>query len=647
MNHIFSTIRTQFHHITSARSESPRLTRGDSTSAISSPLTHTSDQTINILITAVWFGLVTGLIEGVGLVTLRELGWLPWRTEALVISPKSIWISPLFDLLLFGLLGLALGLLARLLTRLPVMLFCVFVFATMMFFNWLSLPLLGRISLYAILALAIGLAAEAARWFRKYPAAVVHFWRRSVPWLGAITLLALVGIQGGPWLYEQMAISRLPQIVPSSPNILVIVVDTLRADHLSSYGYSRLTSPNVDRLAQRGVLFENAISASSWTQPSHASLLTGRYTYEHDAEVHPLDNHYPTIAEALSARGYRTAAFSANLLFFTRRQGFGRGFILFEDNYHTLAGMATNTIYGHIVEFYLVRRILGFEGVIARKFAPDINDTALRWIDRHPGHPFFVFLNYFDAHDPYLPPQPYRSKFSKIENPGGLINTYLERFYPQMTPDQLQSEIDAYDGAIAYTDDYIGQLLAELQKRGLADNTLVVFTSDHGESFGEHGILQHGSSLYLEQIHVPLIFWWPGHVPEGERVAQPVTNSALPATLLDLIGEQEQTLFPGPSLTQLWNAPDAYPDWPNPLSELAQFPGMPANEPAAQGAMKSVVSPQWHYIVHEKFGEELYDWPIDPQESENLVKNQEFQSVVGSFRMQIETLLAGVTDLSK
>jgi arylsulfatase A-like enzyme len=354
-------------------------------------------------------------------------------------------------------------------------------------------------------------------------------------------------------------------------------------------------------------------------------MLTGRYTYEHGAdEYKPLDDRYPTIAEALQDRGYRTGAFSANFRVFCRRLGFGRGFHRFEDYYRSPGNMLVGTFYGRMAEVYGLQKGLGYNDEIGRRWADDINDAALDWIDRDQNRPFFVFLNYFDIHDPYVPPQPYRSMFSPLEEPGGLINTYwgVDHIYVPMTPEQLQGEVDAYDGALVLVDQQIEQLLKGLEARGLADNTLVVIVSDHGESFGEHGLLQHTNALYREVIHVPMIISWPGKVPQGKRVVEPVTIAALPATLLDLIGEGEQTLFPGPSLGQLWRTDTTPSDWPYPIAEIAQHPSEPEQNPCAHGAMEAVINEKWHYIGHEVFGDELYDWSADPQQTLNLADTQ-------------------------
>jgi arylsulfatase A-like enzyme len=554
------------------------------------------------------------------------------------VSLEIIWISALFDLLLFGVLGFGLATVTRFFPRLSIIPSSVFLFSFLAFLDWLAVALTEHIHLYALLTLAVGLAVQFTRWFTKHEAATLRFWRRSLPAVAAVALLALLGIQGGLWMRERMAIAALPEASPGSLNILVIVVDALRGDHLSSHGYARPTSPNIDRIAQEGVLFENAVAASSWTSPSHASLLTGRHPSDHRVDWNTpralLDSRHPTLAEALRSRGYRTAAFSANVFWFTRSMGFGRGFIRFEDFFHTIGDMAVRTLYGRTIEKLVLPR-LGFEDIPARKRADDVNRSALRWIAHDRGKPFFVFLNYMDTHDPYLPPQPYRRKFAKLKNPGGILNWRVGRKYPQMTPEQLQGEIDAYDGAIAYVDDQIGQLFTDLHERDLAENTLVVITSDHGESFGEHGLFLHANALYRQEIRVPLIFWAPKRLPAGVRVVQPVTNVALPATVMDILSVGDERRFPSQSLAYFWKAPHANPDSPFPLAELAHIPWAPKKAPASRGSMKSLVSPEWHYIVHEKLGTELYDWKNDPRELHNLAKRSEMQSVVALFESQL------------
>ena len=238
-------------------------------------------------------------------------------------------------------------------------------------------------------------------------------------------------------------------------------------------------------------------------------------------------------------------------------------------------------------------------------------------------------------HDPYFPPQPWRARFSKLRNPGGIIDESLASHTVPATAEELQGEIDAYDGAVAYTDDQIGQLFAELKKRPLADNTLIVITSDHGESLGEHGLFIHGNSLYREQIRVPLIFYWPSEIPQGVRISRPVSNAAIPATLGELTDSHGQPAFPIASLARLWKTSRDSEWWPFPESDLAQLPWNP-KAPNYFGVMRSLVGPQFHYIQNQKLGEELYDWRNDPEERHDLAKNRELSAVLVAFRGSLE-----------
>ena len=581
---------------------------------------------------AIWFGLVTGIGEGILALVLPKLGWLSWRALR-AVSPEILWIIPVVDLLFFCSLALVMLGIRLLFHRLPVIRMVVFLSAFFMFFDWLTRSghTRGQYLLASVLTLvAAGIALLLTGWFGKHEEPAFRFTRRSSIWLALATVLLVTGIQGWSWLQEVLAErSAAPAGVP---NVLVVVVDTLRADHLSGYGYSRQTSPNLDHLAQMGVLFEEAFSAASWTLPSHASLLTGRYPLEHGAEKGPLDGRYPTIGESFRNRGYRTGAFSANSFFFCRRMGLGRGFVHFDDYSGSLIQAAVRTCYGRDLEALLNR--LGLKIFPVRRTAPEVNGSFLRWVDSRPGKPFFAVLNYFDVHDPYFPPQPYRTRFSKLRNPGGIIDESLASHTVPATAEELQGEVDAYDGAIAYTDDQIGQLLAELKKRCLADNTLIVITADHGESFGEHGLFIHGNSLYREQIRVPLAFYWPSGIPQGVRISHPVSNAAIPATLVELTDSYGKPVFPIPSVARLWKI-SRDSEWPFPESDLAQLPWNP-KAPNYFGVMRSLVGPQFHYIRNEKLGEELYDWRNDPEERHDLAKNRALSAVLLAFRGSLE-----------
>jgi len=589
----------------------------------------------DILLVAVWFGLVTGLVEGLVFLFVQQLGF------SQQVSIEIVWVSALFDLVLLGALGIVLECANRL-GKLRVSLrFALLLFVFLACLDWLAIGLAKWIHYAALLVLAAGLSMSFKRWFGKHDAAAIRFWRKSLPWVIAGTIAAFVAIEGGLSLRERVGTAGLPSASSSVTNILVVVVDSLRADHLSAYGYARRTSPNVDRLAQGGVLFENAFATSPWTLPSHVSLVTGRLPYEHGVGWQKarglVSRRAPTVGEALMARGYRTAAFSANLFWFTRDRGFGRGFLHFEDYFHSFSDMLSRTLYGRAIEKFVLRP-LGFEDIPGRKRASDINRAVLNWIDRDPTRPFFVFINYMDVHDPYLPPQPFRSQFSSWKDPGGILNWRVGRNNPQLSPKELQSEIDAYDGAISYVDHFIGRLVADVHKRGSAANTLVVITSDHGESFGEHGLFLHANSLYPNEIHVPLILSWPGRIAAGRRLAQPVTNAALPATLMDLIGADVRGSFPGPSLAKAWDAAKT-PEWPPPIAEVEQIPWQPESAPAHHGSIKSLVGPRWQYVEHEKWGAEFYDLRNDPQAMRNLAQKAELQAFVAQSQLELRRRL--------
>ena len=191
------------------------------------------------------------------------------------------------------------------------------------------------------------------------------------------------------------------------------------------------------------------------------------------------------------------------------------------------------------------------------------------------------------------------------------------------------------------------ELLRQLQDRGLDKNTIVIVTSDHGESLGQHGLNTHGRALYWELLRVPLVIWYPGHVPAGVRVHQPVTNAAIPATIMDMVEAGAPTAFPGPVLSQSWKSPGSESNWPIPLSEIARNPFpedmekiADATEPTSTtGAMKSLVTPQRHLIAHENLGNQVYDIVHDSGEQNNLVYGDGGQAELSALKSSQQTLL--------
>jgi arylsulfatase A-like enzyme len=451
----------------------------------------------------------------------------------------------------------------------------------------------------------------------------------------------VVGTQWDGWRERRLSRS-LPTARADSPNVILIVLDTLRADHLSCYGYARATSPNIDALARRGARFERAISNCSWTLPAHASLFTGRYLHEHGADTRvPLSDVYPTLADVLAAQGYRTAGFAANTSFVTPEWGLRRGFAHFEAYGGSLADDAVRTVYGRKLAVNLLPRF-GYWDIPGRKRAHQVNQEFLDWLDRSSPQPFFAFLNYLDVHDPYLPPSPFDTKFSRVPPRGDLINFQFQahayRRKLVLSAEEIQSEIDGYDGCLASLDDALGALFAELVRRGLDERTLVILTSDHGEAFGNHNLFGHGNSLYIETLHVPLIFVWPGRIPSGARIESVVGLQDVPPTVMELIGGTAASPFPGRSLGRLWRDDDDRRSGMV-LSEVSKAFDGPPGYPNTTTDLKSLVTSEWHCIIPASGRAQLYAWTKDPTESDDLAGTPLGRDLVPEFDRTLKRLL--------
>ena len=557
----------------------------------------------SFFLASLWFGILTGLLESLAFLRFPQLA-----------NPDLPWIALLFSICVCACAGVLLMLLVKP-TRFTITAAC-FVFALVMFYNVATVGVLDHGERLIMRGVALALSCVVAFVAWKYPVGTQNFHRRSVVWVAVIAAL----YAGAPAIARRVQEHR--QITNASsphnvPNVLVVIVDALRADHLSTYGYQRETSPHISQFASRGVLFRNAISAASWTLPSHASILTGRLPHEHQADRPDryLDGRFPTVAEAFSARGYHTAAFSANWWLFARRMGFGRGFMHFQD-FNSITSAAVQTNLGQRIRNVLLK-ISPAIAPLGRSDAGSINENILGWIDRNPGT-FFIVTNYMDVHEPYTPPLDCFHRYSKKAKPSGQVFLGNPR-KNELTPAEVQDEVDAYDASIACVDEDFSALIRGLKQRGLADNTVIVLTSDHGDEFNEHGLMSHESTLYRELVHVPLVVVGPG-IPAGETVDLPVSQLNLPATLLALSGGDGKA-FPGIPLNLAWAQPGEMA-WPDPVSELAQLP-TDLKAPNYYSALESVVTPKWQLIVGGKKGQELYRWPEDNLELHDLAPDHE------------------------
>lgn len=482
----------------------------------------------------------------------------------------------------------------------------------------LAAMLHGWIHDWALVLLALGLAAGSSRLAAWRAEAWLRLVRRTVPWLVTAAIAGGVVAHGVVRVREARAVARLPAAPPGARNVLLVIFDTVRGLNTSVLGYERRTTPELEQLARRGAVFERAISPSPWTLPAHASMFTGRQPSELSANWNtPLDATYPTVAEAFTRYGYRTAGFVANRDYATYQHGLSRGFLRYEDYDITLAEIFVSSGLGYwIGKMDDWRPLIGTDDRIALKRAERVGEQFLSWLDEGGEGPFFAFLNFYDAHDPYLPPDPWYRMFG-LERPNRL--TELRRRREDELPDSAATadEMKAYDGAIAYMDAQLGRIVRELEARGLAANTVIVVASDHGEEFGEHQLFFHGHALYATQLWVPLVIVAPGLVPENLRVGEVVSLRDLASTLVELAGLPER--FPGASLARFWRGSTELDGDGNGgeswiVSEVSRLPGGSLSYPAAHGDLYSAIRGRFHYIRYAGGFTEVFDWFADPFE---------------------------------
>ena len=316
--------------------------------------------------------------------------------------------------------------------------------------------------------------------------------------------LAAIGAVGPVAAQSEAPGGSLP---PVRPNVLLITVDTLRADHLSSYGYHLRTSPVMDRLAEEGVRFDQAYTAIPMTGPSHFSMFTGRYPQEHGARINgvalPGDSKFLTIPQVLQRFGYTSGAFVSAWPLIGRLTQLNRDFDTYDED--------------------LERSYQVFHSM---RWAEDVTRPALRWLEDHKeDRNLFLWVHYFDPHEPYN----LRKEFAdpeRVRDPHPAVANYEE---------SVRERIRRYDSEIGYADMHIGRLLDRLDKLGMRENTLVALLSDHGEGLGEQGFVGHGRWLYQSTLRVPWIMRMPGRIEPGTVIERNVSLMDLAPTLLDLV----------------------------------------------------------------------------------------------------------------
>ncbi len=347
--------------------------------------------------------------------------------------------------------------------------------------------------------------------------------------------------------------------------VILISIDTLRADHLSAYGAKRVDTPAIDRLAGDGIVYENAYAHVPLTFPSHSTMLTGRLPYENGVRSnigYKLDpNKYPTLPRLLAERGYATGgAVSAYVL--RGETGLRSLFDFYDDSMEVWESATLGSL---------------------QRRGDETSRVALRWVDSVQAKPFFLFFHLFEPHTPYEPVEPFRTKYAA----------------------------SPYDGEIATADAIVGRFLDELDRRGLYDKSLIILCGDHGEGLGDHGEAEHGVLLYREVLHVPLVVKLPGKRLAGRRVAAPAQLVDILPTVTGAVGARTPAGLPGMSLIALAEGGSQRQIYSETLYPRLHL---------GWSELRSLTDPHDHYI--ESPAPELYDITGDPRETRNIRDQQ-------------------------
>jgi len=412
------------------------------------------------------------------------------------------------------------------------------------------------------------------------------------------------------------------------PNVILLVLDTVRSDHLSLYGYDRATSPNLERLAPEFLVCRDTISSAPWTVPSHATLFTGLYPAAHGARsflprkipkkfwsnVYSLERGRITLAERLAAAGYLTAGLVSNP-FLSRRSGLGQGFhhYLYQPNRNFRLSLHCAWLMNHL---FGDRYRAVFDK--PQQTAWQINRRIEAWLDRYADRPFFLFANYMDAHMPTHAPPPFCDAF-----PGRLDGFHFNVPFEAAIMGRERPVSDAekahlhafYDGSIRYLDHHLGLLLDGLRERGLWEKSLILLLSDHGEFFGEHALLEHSKDVYQPAMAVPLMVKFPGGEPAGEVTVRTHLADVMP-TILDVAGVVPPDGLPGMDLRQVSGGRRLLGE--NYFARIKDL-----ERPYGRRFFRvrqAVYQGRWKYIHSTDGNSELYDLETDPDEQKNLIK---------------------------
>ena len=368
------------------------------------------------------------------------------------------------------------------------------------------------------------------------------------------------------------------------PNIIFICVDTLRADRLACYGYENIETPNIDSIAEKGVLFSQAVTQVPVTLPSHCSIFTSQNPIVHNVRengTYRLDNSETTLAEILKENGYRTAAFIGGFPL-DSRFGLNQGFEVYDDD-----------LSGEKIVSHTENKIWqGHEFSSFERKAADVIKSAIKWLSAYKEQRFFLFIHLFDPHAPYSPPDPFNKDYKKKRR---------------------------YDGEVAYVDYSLGELFENLRNWKLIKDALIIFTSDHGESLGEHEYFTHGKKLYEPSMRIPLIISFPSLLPKGKVIDVLVRSIDIMPTILGILGIKPLKKFQGINLMPVISRGNT-----EKLNLTSYGETLLPKLRFGDEELRSYRTNKWKYIRYTKDNkmvkEELFYLENDPKEHQNLSK---------------------------
>jgi arylsulfatase A-like enzyme len=589
---------------------------------------------------AISFGLCAGYLD-LFLTLVRKLYWDDeW---VLRIGRDFAWTVPVAHALLLLIPGVAIAAVSRLRPRRVSVRAGSWLLGTLAIWGaLLRLPLYSVCSL--LLAAGLGRQISAVLASRRWHRRTVQYTVGGL--FGLLGLLAALS-SGRQAIEEHLAVAGLPPAPPGARNVVLVVWDTVRAYNLSLYGYERRTTPNLERWARQGVRYDLALAPAPWTYPSHSCFFTGQWPFKTNSQwKFTLDGPDPTLAEFLAGKGYQTAGFSANTNCCNYESGLARGMIHFEDFPLNPRSLLARTVPGN----WILRSVV-YHGLhhdykwirLESRGAFATSQAFLQWLrSRRPDRPFFAFVNYFDAHAPYVAPPGYEGRFGIRPRPrdydfllgqmGSIDNPPKER--------EIRLARDGYDDCIGFLDEQLNRLLGELRRQSLLDNTVVIITADHGEGFGDHGYFGHGSTAYLNEIGVPLVILAPG-APAGKVVDTPVSLRDLPATVVDQLGLSAGSPFPGRSLAAYWRpAPEHGPQGITSPALSEQVDGLAIQDQLRSGRrhsafQMSLVASGYHYLRDGAGTERLYDLRSDRGERVDLMGASHGNQALDVFRKML------------